>query len=63
MPGDDIMPLDYRLVCYHITSNKFSLEIRYDNGNGEHLADFTNTEDLKTYVDKHFNGLKVILLT
>ena len=43
----DIMPLDYRLVCYAITGDKFSLGIRYDNGNGEHLADFTNVEDLE----------------
>lgn len=53
----------YRSFCYCISLNNFSLEIRYADGNGEHLADFTNIKDLKTYVNKHFNGLNVLLLT
>lgn len=61
--GDDTMRSDYILVCYHASINKFILDIKYADGNGEHLADFTNMKDVEYYVRKHFNGQRVLLLS
>ena len=60
--GDNYIMEDYILICRQVSINNFCLEVRYSNGMGEHLANFTTLKDMETYLHKYYPGLKVLLL-